>query len=207
MIPSQSGQQPATLTDRLRLCSRSLLDPLAGALARAGVSPDALSVLGMLLHALYAWLIASGFWLAAGLLMILFVPLDSLDGAVARHIGRRPGGFGAFLDSTADRVAEILLFAGFIVYFQGQADVGLTLLAYLALAGSLAVSYVRARAEAVGADCRVGLLTRVERYVLIVLTLLLRLPQVGLPLLALGVWITVAQRVRHVWQQTRAQGG
>lgn len=199
-----------TLTDRLRVQTVGIIDPIVTFLARLGVSPDWLTVLGMLLHILYAWLIASGELLWAGLAILIFVPLDALDGSLARKIGRSPGQakFGAFLDSTSDRTAEIILYAGYLAYYWQADNAALLFTTYLAITGSIMVSYSRARAEALGLSCKVGFFSRVERYVILVASLVLSaiwpiLVNVGIIILAAGTWITVLQRAHHVWRQTR----
>jgi len=192
-----------TLTDRLRVLSKAIIDPIVTILARLHVPPDLLTILGMLLHILYAWLIANGYMTVAGILILVFVPLDALDGSLARKLGRTAGNFGAFLDSTSDRIAEIILFAGFIYYYGAQDEPWFAAAAYAALTGSLMVSYTRSRAEALGLSCKVGVFSRVERYGIIVVTLILSVPEWGLVILALGTYFTFGQRVYHVWQQTK----
>ena len=194
--------EPTTLTDRLRARAAGLLDPIVTFLARIGVSPDMLTLVGMLLHLLFAWLIATGEFLWAGIAIFIFVPLDALDGALARRIGRQ-GSFGAFLDSNSDRVAEIILYSGYISWFTQQEEFLVVTAAYAAATGSLMVSYSRARAEALGYSCKVGLFSRVERYVVIVASLVLGFPDIGLYILAIGTWFTFGQRVYHVWKQSR----
>jgi len=157
----------------------------------------------MLLHFLFAWLIATGVFVWAGIAIFIFVPLDALDGSLARKIGRQKGGFGAFLDSTSDRIAEIILYSGYLSYFYQTEDVWMSIATYAAVTGSIMVSYTRSRAEALGLSCKVGLLTRVERYVVIVATLILSLlwpgfVNIGIVVLAIGTWFTVGQRVYHV---------
>jgi CDP-diacylglycerol--glycerol-3-phosphate 3-phosphatidyltransferase len=173
-------------------------------LARLHVSPNLLTVAGMLFHLLFAWLIANDYMQLAGVAIFLIVPLDALDGALARKTGRDKSSFGAFLDSTSDRIAEIILFAGLLVYFTNEGNPWLVVATYLALTGSLMVSYTRSRAEALGLSCKVGLFTRVERYVVIIVTLLLNRPEWTVIILAVGVYFTVAQRVIHVWNQTKS---
>lgn len=207
MSTSPTSGEPVTLTDRLRKLAAGLLDPVVSFLARIGVSPNLLTVLGMLLHFLFAWLIATGEFLWAGILVFFFVPMDALDGALARKIGRK-GNFGAFLDSTSDRIAEIILYSGYISWFTQQEDFLAVTAAYAAVAGSLMVSYTRARAEALNYNCKIGIFSRVERYVVIVASLVLStiwppLTAIGLYILAIGTWFTVAQRVYHVWKQAR----
>jgi CDP-diacylglycerol--glycerol-3-phosphate 3-phosphatidyltransferase len=211
MTSPSSAPDKVTLTDRLRVKTVGIIDPVVTFLARIGVSPNLLTVLGMLLHVLFAWLIINGEFLWAGLAVFIFVPLDALDGSLARKLDRTPGQgkFGAFLDSTSDRTAEVILFAGYIIYFSQEDNLGLMIAAYIAATGSIMVSYTRSRAEALGLSCKVGLLTRVERYVVIVSSLILSaiwpvLLEVGILILAVGTWITVLQRVHHVWKQANS---
>jgi CDP-diacylglycerol--glycerol-3-phosphate 3-phosphatidyltransferase len=194
---------PTTLTDRLRARAASTLDPVIIFLAKLKIPPDALTILGMLLHILFAWLIANEQMRLAAVAIFVFVPLDALDGALARKIGRPAKNFGAFLDSTSDRLAEIILFAGYLYYFYNQNESLMVAASYFALTGSLMVSYTRSRAEALGFSCKVGLFTRVERYVVIVLSLVFNLPGIGMIILAAGTYLTLVQRILHVWKQAR----
>lgn len=201
------SQQPTklTLTDRLRVMTRPVIDPIVTFLARIGVSPDLLTVIGFLFHILFAYLIAIGEFRWAGVAIALLAPLDVLDGSLARKLGRAPGGFGAFLDSTLDRLAEIVLFAGFVYYFQSQGDTLWVMVSYFALGGSLMVSYARSRAESLGYQAKEGLLSRVERYVVLIVFLLLAIPQIALGILAAFTYITFFQRMYVVWKQSRPQ--
>ena len=192
-----------TLTDHLRVRVKFLIDPIVTVLARYRFSPDTLTVVGMLAHFLFAWLIGIGYLKTAGLAILIIAPLDALDGALARKLGRKQGGFGAFLDSTLDRLAEIILFGGFIYYYVQQGDELMLAVAYLAITGSLMVSYARAKAESLGLSCKVGILSRVERYAVLLTTLMLGLPEVGLLIIAFFTYITLAQRIFHVYQQTQ----
>lgn len=204
MTTEDVGQpEKATLTDFLRARAAFVIDPIVSFLACYRLGPDALTVTGMLTHVLFAWLIAIGQMQLAGVAIMVIAPLDALDGALARKLGRKQGGFGAFLDSTLDRLAEILLFGGFIFYYLQQENALMLGMAYAAVTGSLMVSYSRARAEALGFSCKVGLLSRVERYLVIIALLILNLPSYALAILALFSYITVGQRMHHVWRQTR----
>jgi len=203
MNASPAEPDKKTLTDRLRARGAVIIDPIVTVLARLGVSPNVLTLAGMLSHLLFAWLIANGRMQLAGVAFFLIVPLDALDGALARKTGRDKSSFGAFLDSTSDRIAEIILFAGFLIYYTNEGNAWLAAATYLALTGSLMVSYARSRAEALGLSCKVGLFTRVERYVVIIISLLINRPDWGIVILAVGVYFTVAQRVIHVWNQTK----
>ena len=189
-----------TLTDLLRVRAAFIIDPIVSILARFRISPNLFTVVGMLAHFLIAWFIVQGQMVAAGVAILFVAPLDALDGALARKLGRKPG-FGAFLDSTLDRLAEIILFGGFIFYFSQSENMLLVATVYIALTGSLMVSYARSRAEALDVSCKVGLLTRVERYAVLTFFLLLNRPAIALVVVAVLTYITVAQRIFHVWQQ------
>jgi CDP-diacylglycerol--glycerol-3-phosphate 3-phosphatidyltransferase len=211
MSSPSPAPEKATLTDKLRVLTVGIIDPIVTFLARIGVSPNLLTVMGMLLHFLFAWLIINGEFLWAGLAVFIFVPLDALDGSLARKLDRTPGQgkFGAFLDSTSDRTAEVILFSGYLIYFSLEDNLGMMIAAYIAVTGSIMVSYTRSRAEALGLSCKVGLLTRVERYVVIVTSLILAaiwpfFLEVGILILAVGTWFTVGQRVHHVWKQANS---
>ena len=192
-----SGEK-LTFTDRLRAHTHFLIAPFVGLLMRLGVAPNVITVTGMVLHVVPAWLIGMGQIQWAAIALLVIAPFDSLDGALARQLGKSSQ-FGAFLDSTLDRVAEIILFGGFLVFYSD--DVIMQIVSFAAITGSLMVSYTRARAEGLGYSCKVGLLSRVERYLVIILLLLLNLPQVALIVLAIFTYITMLQRILHVQQQ------
>lgn len=191
-----------TLTDVLRARTHFIIDPIVTFLARYRLSPDLLTVLGMLSHFLFAWLVAVGAFTWAAVAIFLIAPLDALDGALARKLGRKQGGFGAFLDSTLDRLAEIVLFGGFIWYYMSQGDTVMLALAYLTITGSLMVSYARARAEALGFSAKEGLLSRVERYAVLTFFLFIQQPHVALILMSVLTYVTVFQRMYAVWRQS-----
>lgn len=193
-----------TLTDYMRANTKFIIDPIVEYLARYRFSPDALTVVGMLSHFLFAWLIAQGHMTWAAITMFFIAPLDAFDGALARKLGRKQGGFGAFLDSTLDRLAEIILFGGFILFYMEQENALMLGVAYLAITGSIMVSYARARAEALGYSSKVGIASRVERYFVLISLLFLNLPDVALIILAVATYITLGQRMYTVWQQAYA---
>ena len=199
---SASSENKMTLTDYLRLRTRFIVDPIVAFMARRRFSPNLLTVAGMAAHFFFAWLIADGHMQWAAVAIFLIAPLDAFDGALARKLGQKQGGFGAFLDSTLDRLAEIILFGGFALYYVRQDDPVMLGVAYLAITGSLMVSYTRARAESLGLSCKVGLLSRVERYGVLMLFLVLNWPQVALVILAIFTYLTMLQRMVHVWRQT-----
>lgn len=201
--PSTMPNDKETLTDILRRRTLFIVDPIVTVMARWRISPNSLTIVGMLAHFLVAWLIAQGEMQWAAIAILFIAPLDALDGALARKLGLQQGNFGAFLDSTLDRLAEIILFGGFIFYYVAQENSWMLAATYVAVTGSLMVSYTRARAEALGHGARVGILSRVERYVVLTLALLVNVPEVALVVIAAFTYITLVQRVVHVWQQAR----
>jgi len=192
----------------LKRVSRTYAETPARLLGRLGLTPNGLTVIGSLLTASVGVLIAQGWFVAAGVCLWLFSATDTLDGALARATGRVTV-FGAFLDSVSDRYAEAAVFFGIAWYYQATVNPRGVALTYLALVGSLMVSYARARAEGVGLQAaEVGWFQRPERIVLLGVGLLLTpfLPialELVLAALAILTTITVLQRVRHV---ARASG-
>ena len=204
-----------TLTDRLRNLTRAPLDRCALVVARLGIQPDWITVFGLALVALAAVFIARGEFLAGGIVLMLSLPLDALDGAVARAL-QRSGAFGMVLDSTLDRYADGFIFAAFGYYFAESGRLDMLVAALAALTGSYLVSYIRARADdaKVGVSTTVGWFSRVERVVvLLLMTLAAGLLEsaapleIGLLVLAVGTNVTALQRLRHVYTVLRDRGG
>jgi CDP-diacylglycerol--glycerol-3-phosphate 3-phosphatidyltransferase len=116
-----------------------------------------------------------------------------------------PKPFGAFVDSVTDRYSELVIFLGLLLYYNQQGDAISTLGVYLAAAGSVLVSYVRARAQSLGYEAKVGILTRVERYAVLAPTLILGIPLVGIWIVAVLANFTALQRIIHVRRVAHAQ--
>jgi CDP-diacylglycerol--glycerol-3-phosphate 3-phosphatidyltransferase len=174
-----------------------LLESIVRPLAREGISPNILTVVGFLAMVGVAWVLSQGYERLAGLLIIAVGLFDALDGALARSTGKSTT-FGAFFDSTLDRFAEIALYLGLLYLYRG--DTLATVLIYLTITGSLMVSYTRARAEGLGVECKVGLFTRLERLAVLVLGLLLNRTLWALVVLAVLSNLTALQRMWHVWR-------
>ena len=181
-----------------------IITPIVAFLDRLKFSPDLLTVIGMLGHLPVAYLIIIGRFTTAGLLLAFFALFDALDGPLARLQNAAPRPFGAFLDSALDRLAEIILFGGFLLYAFLQDDLLLFIFSFLACTGSLMVSYARARAEGLGIECKVGLFGRVERYILIVILLLFAQPLWIVIALAPLTYLTFIQRMIHVAHSSAA---
>lgn len=218
---SQRQREWSLVGDATRERVRESIVPLARAISRAGLSAGALTLGGFLVLLVASLLAASGLWLAAGILVIVGGLFDLFDGAVARVRGT-VSPFGGFLDSTFDRLGEAAVFAGIIAGLLGPEGLAVAfptiadrspaavvaVLAALAMAGSLMVSYTRARAEGLGLDAAVGVAPRPERIALVALGLILQ-PFAGwslgiaLALIVVLSLVTVAQRVRHVRRRAR----
>lgn len=180
--------------------ARRVLDPTVGILVRLGVRPIALTVFGLALSAAAAIAVSAGSSRLAALLLALGGICDTLDGPVARLSGSRTK-FGAFIDSTIDRYSEVVVFLALAWRYRGDATL---VAAFLAITGSLLVSYTRARAEGLGEECRVGLLERPERLLALIVALLLGWGAVVAVLwgLALLTHVTALQRVLYVHGRT-----
>lgn len=173
-------------------------------LARLGLTPNAITTIGLLLNLLVAVVIATGNLRAGGLLLLIASGFDMLDGAVARASGSVTP-YGGFLDSTLDRYSEAVVYGGLLVYLLGTGDFREgALLVFAATAGSLLISYARARAEAAGYRASVGLLARPERVVVLAVGLLFGQLIPALWILAVGTHLTVLTRILHVWRGARA---
>ena len=178
-----------------------LTQPAVRLLARTSITPSIITWFGFLLAVGAAALIIAGHLFAAGFVVLFAGFFDMLDGALARHTNRTTR-FGAVLDSTLDRLSEAVLLIGILLYVGDQSSVAV-LLVCLALLGSLLVSYIRARAEALGLECLVGLFTRAERVIVLALGLLLNQIVIALAIIVVFSFFTFGQRLIYVWQQTR----
>lgn len=183
-----------------------LTQPVVRLLARTGITPNAVTWFGLLISVGAGVLVGLGHPFAAGFVVLVGGYFDIIDGALARSTNLTSR-FGAILDSTLDRAGEAVVLLGLLAYYtREQSTAGVVVVGVVWLM-SLLVSYIRARAEAAGLECEVGIFTRAERVVLLALGLLLS--QVGealliiLSVIAALSFITVIQRLRHVWRQTK----
>lgn len=180
------------------------LNQIARALEGTGVSPNTLTVIGFVLTAIVALILATGNLFLGGLLLIFAALFDTLDGALARSTDQVTV-FGAFLDSTLDRYSEAVTLLGLIYFYSGRDD-GATyiLLLVFTLVGSLMVSYTRARAEAVGIECKEGFFQRTERIVVLIVGLLTGWMLPVLWILAVFTNLTALQRILDVYAKSRS---
>jgi CDP-diacylglycerol--glycerol-3-phosphate 3-phosphatidyltransferase len=218
------------MKERLKHAAHAAVDPVVRLLVRLGVSANALTAAGFLLSILSGLAFFEGSFRLGSLIAALAGVCDLLDGQVARRRGTGGSAFGAFLDSTLDRLSESVVLVGiagfYLVNLLGlvhdpartlaELSRGLeprtwavvSLTAILALVGSFMVSYTRARAEGLGLECRVGWFERPERLVLVIVAGLFGVgPIMPLALIALTLmsFTTAFQRIVHVWRITRTR--
>ena len=191
-------------TNWLRRIFRNVIEGVARVFGRLGISANALTITGCLLTIAVAVIIAQGRFRLGGALLVATAAFDALDGTLARQLGKATK-FGSFLDAVLDRVSDsaVLLAVGW--WYMGQPGRLEETLAILAIIGSMLVSYTRARAECIGVECKVGLFTRVERWLILIPALILGLTGPALWVLAVGTLTTAAHRAVYVYLQARDQ--
>ncbi len=186
-----------TFTDQMRVRFKGILDPIGAFLNRLGLMPNTITILGLVGNTVGAYFLARGQMTVGGILILLMGPIDALDGTMARLRGE-PSEFGAFVDSVTDRYSELVIFGGLLFYYIQQGEWLPAALAYFAAAGSVLVSYTRARAQSLGYETKVGILTRFERYLVLAPALVFNIPVVGLWILAILANLTALQRIIDV---------
>ena len=182
-----------------------VFSPLLNVFIRLGVTPNMLTVAGTLGHFVSVWFLIQGRVTAAGLALLLLAPLDAMDGALARKLNQPHSPFGAFLDSTLDRVSELILFGGIVYYYYAADNPLMMIVAYAGIGGSLMVSYARAKAEALGIDGKVGFFGRLERYLVIVNLMIIGQLTLALLIVVVLSWVTASQRFYAVYRKLTAQ--
>jgi len=196
----------AKLSEVRKTVAGYLTEPAVWLLSRTSITPSAITWFGFLLAVGAAALITIGHLFAAGFVVLIAGFFDILDGALARHTNQVTP-FGTVLDSTIDRLSEAVVLIGILVLYTREHSFTLILLVCIALLASLLVSYIRARAEAVGLECQVGLFTRAERVIVLALGLLLsqfaNALVIALAIIVVFSFFTVGQRLIYVWQQTK----
>jgi CDP-diacylglycerol--glycerol-3-phosphate 3-phosphatidyltransferase len=186
-----------------------ILEPIAGVFRALHITPNVITLLGFLLNVLAAYLIIINqvFW--GGVVFLIAAGADAIDGTLARQIGIR-NKFGAFWDSTLDRLSESIIIMAIAYGYALQGNAMAVMIAFLALIASFLVSYTRARGEGIGINVKVGIGTRVERFIIMAVVLIFSvfyqpLPLIGLALIALLAGITVVQRMWVVYKVTHEQ--
>jgi CDP-diacylglycerol--glycerol-3-phosphate 3-phosphatidyltransferase len=202
-MQEKSVPQFTTLADYVRYQTRDFTAWLGKFGLSLNLHPDVITVFGLAAVVVGAVFAARGQFVAAGIALLLGMPLDALDGAIARAMNRKSR-FGAFLDSTLDRYADGAIFFGIAYYYATRGEMQWFTIAIVAMIGAYAVSYARARAEGLDiGSIKDGLFDRLVRSVIIVAMLLTGWVAAGLVLLAIGNHLTALQRIYLVWVATK----
>jgi len=181
--------------------------PIIKGLSKSGIKPDALTFAGLAIDIGAAYVIATSHFRLGGALILVSGLFDLLDGALARFSNQATK-FGAILDSTVDRISEAAALCGLLIwhlYLPEGATLAIVAI-FATLVGSFLVSYIRARAEGLGLQCRIGLFTRAERVIVLAVGLLVNQVFIALWILVVFVYITVAQRLLYLRKQTKVRG-
>jgi len=180
-----------------------ITNPLVGILSKSRLKPNTLTFIELAISIGAAYAIVTGYFLLGGILVLVSGLFDLLDGALARFT-KQSTKFGAILDSTIDRLSEAAIFCGLLVWYMPKVATLEIVLIFAALIGSFLVSYIRARAEGLGLECRVGLFTRAERVIVLAVGLLVNQVFIALWVLVVFVYITVAQRLLYLHEASKS---
>lgn len=195
-----SEKKKLSFSDLMRKKFKGILDPIGGFLNNLGLKPNMITILGLIGHVISAIFISFGEIMWGGIILLIFAPIDALDGTMAR-LRNEPTRFGGFVDSVTDRYSELIVFAGLLYHFAKIQDTLAIMLVFFAAAGSIMVSYNRARAEALHYDAKVGIMTRLERLIILIPCLIFNIPLVALWVLAILANFTALQRIWSVRKQ------
>jgi CDP-diacylglycerol--glycerol-3-phosphate 3-phosphatidyltransferase len=189
-----------------RTLAYRITDPIVGILSKSRITPNVLTLINLALNMVAAYVIAAGHFVLGGVLILVSGLFDLLDGALARFTSQTTK-FGAALDSTVDRISEAATLCGLLIWYAPQEGATLEIVLILAvLVGSFLVSYIRARAEGLGWQCQVGLFTRAERVIVLAIGLLVNQVFIALCILAVFIFITVAQRLIYLRKRAKSEG-
>ena len=193
-------REQTTFTDRMRMRFKVLLDTIGTFLNNLGLMPNTITIFGLVGNTVGAYFLSQGQMTIGGIIILAIGPVDALDGTMARLRGME-GKFGGFVDSVTDRYSELVIFGGLLYYYVDQGNVLVSMLVFLATAGSVLVSYIRSRGQSLGWDTKVGILTRMERYLVLAPTLIFNIPIVGLWIIAIFANVTAIQRIIDIRRQ------
>jgi CDP-diacylglycerol--glycerol-3-phosphate 3-phosphatidyltransferase len=199
-------EESPTLTDRLRKIFQVPIEKIGEFLYRLGIKPNMMTFSGVIGTFIGAYFVAKGQLTLGGIIILAMGPIDFLDGAVARARGE-PEAFGAFVDSVSDRYIELMIYGSLLWYFAVADEMVYATLTFLAAGGSVLVSYVRARAQSLGYEAKVGILTRMERFVVIGPTIIFNVPHIGVAIVAVLANVTAIQRILYVRKQAKQTSG
>jgi CDP-diacylglycerol--glycerol-3-phosphate 3-phosphatidyltransferase len=189
------------VNEELKKIGRNLLSPVVKLAIKLNLSPNAITLIGLIITLLASYFYAKGSFRIAGLILLLAGLCDAVDGEVARK-ANKVSKFGAFFDSTIDRFEEFFVFGGILFYYSMvRQDILLSIVVYLILLGSIMTSYIRARAEGIGFSPTSGPMDRPGRYIYIVIFSIIvgsgELFSVAMGFLLLLVCLTVVNRFKE----------
>ena len=197
-----SEERKITFTEKCRKWFKGFGDTAAAFLLKIGLTANAVTVIGCLAHIGAMWLAYNGKFTWAGVLLVVFAAFDFFDGTMARMAtGGNGTKFGAVLDSTTDRYAEFMIFGGILLYNAAHGELIWVAVCVAAMMGSFLVPYTRAKGELFGLDMRLGIMSRLERYIVLVAGLLIGLPisvNIAMAVIAVFANITAIQRLLHM---------
>jgi CDP-diacylglycerol--glycerol-3-phosphate 3-phosphatidyltransferase len=183
-----------------------ITNPVIKLLAKTPLTPNAITIMGFVIILGAGALVVTDYFLAAGIVVLVAGLFDMLDGALARATGKTTR-FGAILDSTLDRVSEAVLLISLLAVFARDGLVTESILSGVALVGSLLVSYIRARMEGLGVECKAGFFTRPERVIILALGLMLsqfdKALLITLAVITFFSWLTVIERMVYAWRKLK----
>jgi CDP-diacylglycerol--glycerol-3-phosphate 3-phosphatidyltransferase len=207
-LDQTDNPQKLTFTDRMRRLFKGILDPIARFFIKIGLRPNNVTTLSLLGNIAGAIFIGFGQVTIGGLVVLLSAPLDALDGTMARMRGEVTR-WGAFVDSVSDRYSELILLGGVLVHFLLKQDLLSCFVTYLAACGAVLVSYVKSRAETMDYEAKIGFLSRLERYIVLIPCLVFNIPIIAIWILAIFGNFTALQRIFHVrkqaWNEIKTQ--
>jgi CDP-diacylglycerol--glycerol-3-phosphate 3-phosphatidyltransferase len=201
-MDESTQQEKITLTDALRVRFKKILDWIGAFLNGLGITPNTLTISGLVGNLIGAYFLAIGSFMVGGFILLAMGAIDALDGSMARLRGE-PSDFGAFVDSVTDRYSEFVIYAGLLFYAVNELNLTLAMLVFAATAGSVMVSYIRARAQSLGYEAKGGMLTRFERFIILIPSLIFGYPWIGVSIIAILANITALQRIFSVRRQAR----
>lgn len=194
---SHKKSKKQTFSDFLRKVFSIPLNFFANLFMKLGFLPNHLTVIGMAGSLVGAYFVAQGQFTLGGLIIFSMGSFDVLDGTLARMMDKKDP-FGPMLDSVTDRYIDIFVFGGLAYYYSLQENHLLILLTFIALSGSIMVSYSRARAESLGIEVKLGVFTRTERFFIMVPAIIFNIAPIGLWILAVGANFTALRRIFYV---------
>jgi CDP-diacylglycerol--glycerol-3-phosphate 3-phosphatidyltransferase len=199
-LTNTTVKKPETFTDWVRLKLKKLLDAIGGFFNRLGIHPNVITIISLVGNIIGSIFVALGHVTIGGLIVLVTAPLDAIDGTMARLRGEVTK-WGAFVDSVSDRYSELLLLGALVLHFWQKQDFLSLGVTYLAACGAVLVSYIKARAESLGYEAKIGFLSRLERYIVLIPCLIFNIPQIAIWILAIFGNFTALQRIYHVRRQ------